>query len=137
MGNVFAEITLKNGGDVMSVDRGLIADNEIRTITLNALVDTGAMTLVINEETRQKLGLSLRKTRSVTLAGGKKAICHVTEPVEIWWNDRNTIVNAWVLPGDGITLLGVIPLEDMDLIVDPSHNLLIGAHGDVVMGTLY
>jgi hypothetical protein len=30
-------------------------------------------------------------------------------------------------------VLGAIPLEDMDLIVDPKRQELIGAHGDEVI----
>jgi clan AA aspartic protease len=137
MGNVIAEITIKNSGDIRGVDRGLIPDNEVRTVTLNALVDTRAMTLVINEDICQKLGLRFHRTKKVTLADGKKAIYQVTEPVQIWWKDRYTIVHAYAHPGIRKTLLGVIPLEDMDLFVDHKHNKLTRALSDIEMGQLY
>jgi hypothetical protein len=38
-------------------------------------------------------------------------------------------VNAVVMP-EGKPLLGVIPLEFMDLIVDPTRQELVGANGD-------
>jgi len=136
MGNVFADITLRNCGDVINVQRGIITEEDIRTLSLTALVDTGAMTLVINEDVCRRLGLTTVGTRSVCLAGGTEAFCKTTEPVQICWKDRITTVHAWVLPGGDETLLGVIPLEDMDLIVDPARNELIGAHGDRVMGRL-
>ena len=50
MGNVYAEITIKNNGDLVRARDGVISENEIRTLTLTALVDTGATTLVINED---------------------------------------------------------------------------------------
>jgi predicted aspartyl protease len=59
MGNVFAEITLKNSGDLSNVRHGIIPDTEVRTLTLAALVDTGASTLVINEDICRQLGLSI------------------------------------------------------------------------------
>jgi len=136
MGSVFADITLRNGGDVTNVQRGIIQEKDIRMVSLTALVDTGAMTLVINEEVCRQLGLAIIDTRTVYLADGKEAFCKITEPVQICWKDRITIVYAWVLPGGDEALLGVIPLEDMDLIVDPARNELIGAHGDRVMGRL-
>jgi len=136
MGNVFAEITLRNCGDVTSAQRGFIPDKNVRTLTVTALVDTGAMTLVINEDICRKLGLTTVGTRTVYLAGGEEAFCKITEPVQIHWRDRDAVCNAWVLPGEDEPLLGVIPLEYMDLIVDPVHNELAGAHGDRVMGRI-
>jgi len=41
----------------------------------------------------------------------------------------------WVVDS-GRTLLGAIPLENMDLIVDPAGQELIGAHGDEEVGLL-
>ena len=51
------DISLKNGGDIVLAKRGLIKAQEVRQMTVKAIVDTGAWTLVINEETHNKLGL--------------------------------------------------------------------------------
>jgi len=131
MGNVYAEITVKNNIDLAKAREGSISEKDVRTITLNALVDTGATSLVINEEICQKLGLSIINTRMANLAGDIKIECKITEPVQINWKNRQVDINAMVLPGDKV-LLGVIPLEFMDLIVDPVRRELVGAHGDQV-----
>jgi clan AA aspartic protease len=136
MGNVLAKITLKNTGDLTNVSRGIISAKEVRSLSVTALVDTGATTLVINEKMCKKLGLSILATRTVSLAGGQKSFCKITEPVRIIYKDRDTDCRAWVLPGEDEALLGVIPLEDMDLIVDPRRQQLTGAHGDVIMGRI-
>ena len=52
MGEVRAEITLVNIGDQEVANRGYIPQDQVRRLTVNAVVDTGAWTLVINEETR-------------------------------------------------------------------------------------
>jgi hypothetical protein len=52
MGTVFAEITLKNGSDLVRLQDGTITDKDVRSLTVNAVVDTGAVSLVINEEIR-------------------------------------------------------------------------------------
>jgi hypothetical protein len=44
--------------------------------------------------------------------------------------NRRFTCNALVLPDAPDILLGVIPLEFMDLIVDPIRQELVGAHGD-------
>ena len=129
MGNVFAEITVKNVKDMGLAQDGHITENNVRSVTLTAIVDTGAASLVINEEIFKQLGLSVVKTRNINLAGGGKTECKVTDPVHIQWKDRFAVVNAVVLPG-GKTLLGVIPLEFMDLMVDPINRELVGVHGD-------
>jgi len=129
MGNVFAEITVKNAGDIIEARKGHIAEKDIRSVTLTAIVDTGATTLVINEEIFKQLGVSTVDTRDLNLAGGGKTECKITEPVHIQWKDRFATVDAVVLPG-GKPLLGVVPLEFMDLIVDPIRRELVGANGD-------
>jgi clan AA aspartic protease len=133
MGIVHAEITLKNAIDVGEVHRGSLTEQEVRTATVQALVDTGAGTLVINEELREALGLTVRRLRQGELADGAKQVYQVTEPVEIHWQDRETACPALVLPGAREVLLGAIPLEDLDLVVDPVRQVLTGAHGDEVL----
>ncbi|GHU44960.1 hypothetical protein FACS1894190_16820 [Spirochaetia bacterium] len=94
------------------------------------MVDTGAGTLVINEEVREKLGLEIKGLRGARFANGAREVCKVTEPIEILWKERYCSCSALVVPGTSEVLLGAIPLEDMDLIVNPAGRELAGAHGD-------
>jgi clan AA aspartic protease len=130
MGEVRAEITLVNIEDQGVANRGYIPQDQVRQLTVNAVVDTGAWSLVINEETRQKLGLRVEETSEATLAGGIKVSTGVTEYVEVRWKDRKTSCEALVLPGENEILLGAYPLEGMDLMVHPKKQEVIGAHGD-------
>jgi clan AA aspartic protease len=136
MGEVRTEITLVNAEDTMKARNGLILENEVRWLTVNALVDTGAWTLVINEETRQKLGLRVTRTDPGTLADGTKGKYDMAGPLEITWKDRGAVCEAIVLPHAEETLLGVIPLEAMDLMVHPRKEEVIGAHGDQPLHSL-
>jgi len=130
MGMVYAEITLKNAADVMAVKRGLTREEDVRSVVVNALVDTGAWTLVINEETSRKLGLEDGVLWESTLADGSKHLYKRMEPVRVHWENRDTICIPIMIPGADEVLLGDIPLEDMDLIVDPKNEKLIGRHGE-------
>jgi clan AA aspartic protease len=132
MGEVHTEITLVNMEDQIFADRGFIPQDQVRRITVNALVDTGAWTLVINEKIRQKLGLKVEETGETVVAGGGKVSSQTTEFVEIRWKDRKAACEAVVLPGEEETLLGAYPLEGMDLMVHPKLQEVIGAHGDKV-----
>ena len=133
MGLVYENITIKNAGDVINVRRGIIGESDIHQIDVKAIVDTGAELLVINEEIRQKLGLDVLGKKKVNLANDDPKICQLTEPVEIHWKDRDTVVQALVLEGATEVLLGAIPLEGMNLIVDPGNQRLIGINGDEVI----
>jgi clan AA aspartic protease len=131
------EITLTNAGDQSDARRGYIPPEQVRRITVEAMPDTGAWTLVINEETRQKLGLVIKETSESTLADGKTDIYDVTEGVEIRWKDRGTVLPAVVVPNAKDILLGALPLEAMDLYVDPVNRRLAGVHGDKPLHILY
>ncbi|MDR0313198.1 MAG: clan AA aspartic protease [Treponema sp.] len=133
MGIVYTEITLKNAGDVINVRRGIIKEPEIRQTTVTALVDTGAGTLVINEAIRQQLGLEIESTQSAELADGSSQTYSKTEVVQIHWKNRNSACKALVVPNTSEVLLGAIPLEDMDLIINPSAQEITGAHGDEIV----
>ncbi|MDR0599834.1 MAG: aspartyl protease family protein [Treponema sp.] len=128
MGSFTEEITLVNAADKVRVEGGLRKD--VRGLTIQATPDTGAWTLVINEEIRRKLGLEVEKQVRSTLADGSSAAYGVTEPVKIHWKDRSTSLEALVIPNARGVLLGALPLEGLDLRVDPVHQRLTGIHGD-------
>jgi clan AA aspartic protease len=130
MGEVRTEITLVNIGDAVKARDGIIPESQVRRLTVNAVVDTGAWTLVINEATREKLGLLVEEPKETTLAGGVKIPSRITEYVDIRWKDRKTACEAVVLPDEEDVLLGAYPLEGMDLMVHPKTQEVVGAHGD-------
>jgi clan AA aspartic protease len=106
--------------------------DQVKRLTVNAVVDTGAVTLIINEEIREKLGLRVKRAGEATVAGGGKVQTQITEPVMVCWKDRETPCRAVVLPGEKDVLLGALPLEGMDLTINPLRNEVTGAHGDTI-----
>jgi len=133
MGKVTTDITLLNAGDETIAERGIIKEQKIRSVKVKATVDTGAGTLIINEEVRRQLGLNLRgEPRNVLMADGRKQAFQETEPVTICWQNRNSTCKAILLPDAKEILLGAIPLEDMDLIINPGLQEVTAAHGDIV-----
>ena len=130
MGTVYADIIMKNALDVGVCKRGNMNESEVRQITVAALVDTGAYTLVISEAVREKLGLELRGDDWVKLANGEPEAVKKVDAVELHWQDREMICQPVVLPRIDEVLLGAIPLEGLDLIVGAKNEELIGRHGD-------
>jgi clan AA aspartic protease len=130
MGTVKTEITLKNVGDVLNARKGLIAEAAVHAVTVEAIVDTGASTIIITEDVRQRLGLELEERQPINFANGAREICGITEPVQVRWKDRWTACPAIVTPGAKRILMGAIPLEAMDLIIHPKEQELAYAHGE-------
>ena len=129
MGYVNTQITIKNLRDVLNAKKGNLPEDKIRQETIDVMVDTGASTLVINERLFQQLGLDSIGDSEITLANEAKETCKVTEPLMINWEDRFTPMPALVVENAEDFLLGVLPLEGMDLIVDTVNQKLVGAHG--------
>jgi clan AA aspartic protease len=132
MSVVYTELNLKNEKDIILAEEGIIKENEIRQLTVQAIVDTGAWTIIINDETRKKLGLRDRGIGEALLADGQKSEHPMVGPMEIWWKNRSFTCNALVIPDAPDILLGAIPLEGMDLTINPLREL-VGVHGDFVL----
>jgi clan AA aspartic protease len=105
-------------------------------LPIDALVYTGAWTLIINETIRKKLGLVVTRTDSGTLADGIHSMYDLVGPLEVSWGNRSAICEALVLPDAEEVLLGAIPLEAMDLIINPRKEEVIGAHGDQIIHSI-
>ena len=125
MGLVYADIEMKNSFDVMLFENGNIKETEIKKINVSAMVDSGATMLSISENVCKKLGLKIKETRNSQLADGTVIEVGVTGPIELHYMNRWCNVDALVLPANTETQLGTIPLEYMDLLIDPARNRLI------------
>ena len=124
MGLVYADIEIINAEDIAVYNRGYIKKEEVRSEKLRSLVDSGAYTLCINESIKNQLGLRKVDEMEAELANGKIEKVDVVGPIVIKFLNRRTTVDAAVLPGDSEILLGCIPLEDMDVVIDPKEGTL-------------
>jgi len=124
MGHVYADITLENVFEATAAQNGLIAEGDVKKLSVNAMVDSGAMTLTINEDIAKKLDLKVQKRQEVVLADGSFRRCDYAGPVYIHFENRLACCLALILPGADEVLLGVIPLEEMDVIIDPIDQKL-------------
>ena len=128
MGLTYANIELLNGGDVEMQRRNYMGADEIRQIEVNMLVDSDALMLVINEDIRQALGLDIIDHRPSQLADGTRLELPVAGSIVVRFEGRFCTTNALVLPDDKEPLLGAIPLEEMDLWVNPARGVLTPIH---------
>lgn len=125
MGQIHAEIELISGEDLLDAKRGLLDMDEIKKISITVLADTGGLHLTINENIQEYLQLPVIDNRRFQLANGKVAQYLVVGPVVIRFANREATCEAIVLPGDAEPLLGVVPMELMDILIDPRRQELV------------
>jgi clan AA aspartic protease len=107
MGLIYTEISLSN----------LLAP-KMEPYNAIALVDTGALHLCIPQHIANQLKLKQLEEREVTIADGSRRLVPYVGPVMITFKNRNCFTGAMVLGED--VLLGAIPMEDMDLVIQPA-----------------
>jgi clan AA aspartic protease len=112
MGLVHASIRLSNP-----------REPALTPLEASALVDSGALMLCIPEHVQIQLKLQELEKREVTTADGHRHLCPYVGPIQIGFEKRSCFTGALVL-GDAI-LLGVIPMEDMDLVIHPARRALV------------
>ena len=109
MGNVFADIELGNP-----------RKPNLTSVRVRALADTGALMLCIPEHVAVQLDLDRESTREVSVADGRKLSVPYVGPLKVTFGGRFCYVGALVF-GDEV-LLGAVPMEDMDLVVNPGRR---------------
>lgn len=125
MGMIYATIDVVNMNDVMAARNHYIGEEEIRSMPVNMLVDTGSEYTCINETVKEQLGLCVYNTRRVRMANGGVVELGIAGPIELKFDNRAIITSAMVLPGDCEMLLGAISIEEMDVVIDPHRRQLI------------
>jgi clan AA aspartic protease len=97
-------------------------DPSIAPIAVPAPADTGSVFLCIPEHMRVQLRLETLQEREVTLADGSCVSVPYVGPLVVRFKNRIGVMGALVLGTE--VLLGAIPMEDMDLVVDPRRQVV-------------
>ena len=90
---------------------------ELAPLYVSALADTGAVHLCIPEHVALQLQVRELEKREVVLADGHRRTVPYMGPVEVRFRNRRCFTGAMVLGNE--VLLGAIPMEDMDLVLQP------------------
>ncbi len=125
MGRVAAIAKIENLQDEWAAKRGLIKTTEVRCVEVpDALVDTGAMRLALPTGIIERLGLSMTAERPSITANGIR-IAKQYDPVRLTIQGRDCIIDVVEVPDVVPVLIGQVPLELLDFIVDPSRQTLV------------
>jgi clan AA aspartic protease len=126
MGRVLVDATIENLEDAWEVDRHLRSPQDARRIVVReALVDTGATALSLPTRLIAQLGLKKRTEKRVRTSVGE-ARAAVYEPVRLTIQGRECTVDVTEVPDSVPVLIGQVPLEMLDLVVDCRSRQLVG-----------
>jgi clan AA aspartic protease len=130
VGEVRVRARLTNAVDEDLVRRGMLEPEQVRTYEADALVDTGAVRVILPPHVVSRLGLEVRGRRVAEYADGRREAVDVTGPLVVELEGRDTLEEALVL-GDEV-LIGQTVLEKLDLFVDCQRRRLVPnpAHPD-------
>ena len=129
-GEVRVNVRLTNAVDEAMVRRGLLTANKIRSLDVEAVVDTGAICSVLPPEIVHQLGLAIARQDEVAYANDLIEEVNVTEVVGIELMGRRTTEETLVLGTE--ILIAQTVLERLDLLVDCTNRRVIPnpAHPD-------
>jgi len=119
-----AKVKLTNSTDRDNCAVGAISETAVRAVEVEAMADTGATMLVITQAVASALGArEIRRTR-VRYGDGRVAPVSIVGPIHLEVCGRTMSADAVVEPDATQVLLGQIPLEELDLIVDAKRQEL-------------
>lgn len=131
VGRVETTAKIENLEDLWAVKKGILPAEEARSaVVTNALVDTGATLLSIPTSLIQRLGLSrIGQRRIVSSVGYSEAAMY--EAVRLTIQGRTCTMDVMEVPDGVPVLIGQLPLEHLDFVIDSRARTLIGnpAHG--------
>jgi clan AA aspartic protease len=130
VGEVRVKARLTNAVDEDLVRGGMLEPDQVRTCEADALIDTGAVRMVLPPQVVSRLGLRVRGQRVAEYADGRTEAVSVTGPLVIELEGRDTLEEALVLGNE--VLIGQTVLEKLDLFVDRQGRRLVPnpAHPD-------
>ena len=139
MGKVMGPARIENLEDVYQAERGELPAQQVRSIDVpEALVDTGATLLSIPGRLVRQLGLKRTRTRRAKTAAGIVEF-GIHQAVRLTVEGRDCIVEVAEIPDQCPVLIGQVPLELLDFVVDPAGRKLVGNpdHGGKQMIDLF
>jgi len=124
MGEIKITLKLENDGDVFLYESGKLNKNEIRQVEIEALVDTGAIMLLLPQDLVETLGLKRSDRAIVALANDEKIEMDIAGTISLTAQNRRMKTDCLVGPPLFEPLVGQIILERLDLIIDPVKQIV-------------
>ena len=130
MGEIRSNVTLENTVDRGVVDRGHGQETDIRRTTVDGMMDTGAVSLVLPQNIVESLGLEQQGTAFVTYADERREERPLAGPVTVQIGNRVMVTDCVVGPPRSEPLIGQVVLDMLDLITDCANRTLAPRYPD-------
>ena len=127
MGQVHIQVVLTNHREEVMARLGQLAPEQVHRYETEALIDTGAVRSTIPAAIADRLGLFRLGHTDAKYTDGRVEKVDMTEAISLEILGRKAVTTAMVL-GEHI-LLGVMVLEDLDLMVDCNRDRLVPYQG--------
>ena len=124
MGGIVVDVQLENAVDRALQRSGALPESQVRQLTVKAVVDTGAVMLMLPQDVVHKLGLTTQRTVLVRYADERTEERPVAEIVTLTIGDRAMTTECIVGPPLSEPLIGQIVLERLDLLADCQNQRL-------------
>lgn len=132
-GRIAMPITLANNEDLILAEAGAIPEDQIRRVTIEGAVDTGATRLVIPESVATQLGLPLSGQAKALYADNRSTSKPLVDQVHVTLLGRQSVFKALVEPDRKDALIGAIVMEDLDFLVDCTNQKLYPRDPDMIV----
>src|SRR5262249_13720413 len=140
MGRVMVEATVESLKDLWEAERGLRPADQVRRLTIpDAFVDIGATLLSLPTRLIRQLGLEPQAKRGARSRSGGVTETDMYDAVRLTIQGRTCTMDVMEVPDSVPGLIGQLPLEHLDFVVDMRSRQLIGnpAHGGEHMYEMY
>jgi predicted aspartyl protease len=126
VGRVVVSATIEHIEDSFAAERGQLDPQNVRKVEVNdALIDTGCTVLGLPKRFIQQLQLRPVYKRPIRSATGLGETT-VYAAVRLTIQDRSCSTDVFEIPDELPVLVGQVPLEQLDFVVDPKSQKLIG-----------
>ncbi|HET6879076.1 MAG TPA: aspartyl protease family protein [Pirellulales bacterium] len=126
MGKVLVSAKIENLADLFAAEQGHLAGDQVRRVEVtDALVDTGATTLLLPQRMIASLGLQPLRVRQARGIGGTVPMT-MYRAVRLTIQGRDCTIDVGEVPDDFPVLAGQVPLELLDWVVDAKQQKLNG-----------
>jgi predicted aspartyl protease len=140
VGRVTVAARIENVVDLYNAKAGIITESQIHHLDVpEALVDTGCTYLAMPRRMVQQLGFTEPFTTYQFRTTKRSVTSNAYGPVRLTVQDRFCNVDVVEVDDDCPVLIGQVPLELLDFVVDPRGQRLIGnpRHGGQQMFEMY
>ena len=124
MGEIVASIELENAADRGIVSQGLRDESTVRRTTVEGVVNTASVMLMLPENVVGRLGLERQREVVVSYADERKETRPIAGPLTIRIGNRFMNTDCIVGPPLSEPLIGQIVLEALDLVADCTNRTL-------------